>query len=68
MEFTENQINDVITSAIIRTLKIIKSSLDDGDDLNTIDYEYIIQCRMRDLNNPEILEQMSVTDNRENFV
>ena len=68
MEFTENQINDVITSAIIRTLKIIKSSLDDGDDLNTIDYEYLIQCRMRDLNNPEILEQMSVTDNRENFV
>lgn len=68
MEFTENQINDVITSAIIRTLKIIKSSLDDGDDLNTIDYEYIIQCRMRDLNNPEILEQMSVTDNKENFV
>ena len=68
MEFTENQINDVITSAIIRTLKIIKSSLDDGDDLNTIDYEYLIQCRLRDLNNPEILEQMSVTDNRENFV
>lgn len=68
MEFTENQINDVITSAIIRTLKIIKSSLDDGDDLNTIDYEYLIQCRMRDLNNPEILEQMTVTDNRENFV
>ena len=55
MEFTENEINDIITSAMIKTLGIIKETKDDGEDLNSVDYEYIIQCRMRDLHNPDIL-------------
>lgn len=68
MELSENEINDYITSAVIKTLKILKETLDEGDDLNTIDYDYIIDCRMRDLNNPQFLESInSNNDNLEEF-
>lgn len=68
MQFTKSEINDVITSTIIKTLKIMKDTLDEGEDLNTVDFEYLIQCRMRDLTHPEILESVMNSGHSEEFV
>ena len=68
MEFTETEINDIICCTIIRTLKILQETKDEGENLNTVDFEYIIDCRLRDLHNPEILDAMSNQINLGEFV
>ena len=68
MEFTETEINDIICCTIIRTLKILQETKDEGENLNTVDFEYIIDCRFRDLHNPEILDAMSNQINLGEFV
>lgn len=62
MELNEEQINDIITATIIRTLKIIKEQQDNGEDLNSVDYEYIIQCRERDMSDPSVLDTLVMPD------
>ena len=62
MELNEEQINDIITATIIRTLKIIKEQQDIGEDLNSVDYEYIIQCRERDMSDPSVLDTLVMPD------
>lgn len=62
MELNETQINDIITATIIRTLKIIKEQQDNGEDLNSVDYEYIIKCRERDMSDPSVLDTLVMPD------
>lgn len=62
MELNEEQINDIITATIIRTLKIIKEQQDNGEDLNSVDYEYIIECRERDMSDPSVLDTLVMPD------
>lgn len=62
MNMSEQDINDIITASIIKTLKIVKEVKDQGDDLNEVDFDYIISCRERDLADPTVLENLNMPD------
>jgi len=64
-ELSDTQINDIITGTIIKTLKIIQQSKDEGEDLNTIDFEYIIDCRYRDMTDKSLLENLTMPEDQE---
>ena len=51
-----DQLNDAILVGIIKTLKIMKEVKSEGDDLNNVDFDQVIELRRRDLVDPSFLE------------
>ena len=65
---SDQQINDIITATIIRTLRIMKETKDEGEDMNEVDFDYIIDCRMRDLSDPSVLDNLEMPDDNQEQV
>jgi len=51
-----DELNDAILVGIIKTLTIMKEVKSEGDDLNTVDFDEVIELRRRDMLNPLLLE------------
>ena len=51
-----DEFNDVLLAGIIKTLKIMKEVKEDGDNLNDIDFQEVIELRKRDMMDPSMLE------------
>ena len=51
-----NELNDAILVGIIKTLTIMKEVKSEGDDLNTVDFDEVIEHRRRDMVDPSLLE------------
>jgi len=68
MEMSDQQINDIVTATIIRTLRIMKETKDEGEDMNEVDFDYIIDCRMRDLSDPSVLDSLKMPDDNQEQV
>ena len=51
-----DELNDAILVGIIKTLTIMKEVKSEGDDLNTVDFDKVIEYRRRDMVNPLLLE------------
>ena len=51
-----DELNDAILVGIIKTLTIMKEVKSEGDDLNTVDFDEVIEHRRRDMVNPSLLE------------
>ena len=51
-----DELNDAILVGIIQTLKIMKEVKSEGDDLNTVNFDEVIEQRRRDMVDPSILE------------
>ena len=45
---------------MIKLLQILKETKNEGEDLNTIDFDYVIEHRIRDIVNPSILEEITI--------
>jgi hypothetical protein len=58
-------INDFILVGMIKVLEIIKEAKEEGDDLNTIDFNYLIEHRKRDMINPELLKEVQRHNNKD---
>jgi len=56
-EFTAEDINNAILTGIVKTLEIMKDVHDQGDDLNEVDFDEIIEMRMRDMTDRTIYEE-----------
>lgn len=65
---SDQQINDIVTATIIRTLRIMKETKDEGEDMNEVDFDYIIDCRMRDLSDPSVLDSLEMPDDNQEQV
>jgi hypothetical protein len=55
-ELNIDEFNDVLLVGIIRTLNILKEVKEEGDNLNEINFEEIIELRKRDMLDPSMLE------------
>ena len=51
-----DEFNDALLVGIIKTLKIMKEVKEDGDNLNEINFQEIIELRKRDMIDPSMLE------------
>ena len=51
-----DEFNDVLLVGIIKTLKIMKEVKEEGDNLNDIDFQEVIELRKRDMIDPSMLE------------
>ena len=51
-----DEFNDALLVGIIKTLKIMKEVKEDGDNLNDIDFQEVIELRKRDMIDPSMLE------------
>ena len=51
-----NELNDAILVGIIKTLTIMKEVKSEGDDLNTVNFDEVIEQRRRDMVDPSLLE------------
>jgi hypothetical protein len=51
-----DEFNDALLVGIIKTLKIMKEVKEEGDNLNDIDFQEVIELRKRDMMNPSMLE------------
>ena len=51
-----DELNDAILVGIIKTLTIMKEVKSEGDDLNTVNFDEVIEQRRRDMVDPSILE------------
>ena len=51
-----DELNDAILVGIIKTLTIMKEVKSEGDDLNNVDFDQVIELRRRDMLNPLLLE------------
>jgi hypothetical protein len=51
-----DEFNDVLLAGIIKTLKIMKEVKEEGDNLNDIDFQEVIELRKRDMMDPSMLE------------
>ena len=51
-----DEFNDALLVGIIRTLNILKEVKEEGDNLNEINFQEIIELRKRDMIDPSMLE------------
>jgi hypothetical protein len=51
-----DEFNDALLVGIIKTLKIMKEVKEEGDNLNDIDFQEVIELRKRDMIDPSMLE------------
>jgi hypothetical protein len=65
-EFTAEDINNAILTGIVKTLEIMRDVKEQGDDLNEVDFDEIIEMRMRDMTDMTIFNETKDTpDNLE---
>ncbi len=51
-----DEFNDAIIVGIIKTLNIMKEIKSEGDNLNDVDFDQVIELRRRDMVNVSMLE------------
>ncbi len=66
ISFNNEDINNAILTGIVKTLEIMKDVRDQGDDLNTIDFDEVIEMRMRDMTNRNIYDSTQEADDEDN--
>jgi len=66
-EFTAEDINNAILTGIVKTLEIMKDVHDQGDDLNEVDFDEIIEMRMRDMTDRTIYEETKEAPDLEDY-
>ena len=66
-EYTAEDINNAILTGIVKTLEIMRDVHDQGDDLNEIDFDEVIEMRMRDMTDTTIYDETQEADvNKDN--
>jgi len=66
ISFSNEDINNAILTGIVKTLEIMKDVREQGDDLNTIDFDEVIEMRMRDMTNRNIYDSTQEADDEDN--
>jgi hypothetical protein len=56
-DFTSEDINNAILTGIVKTLEILRDVKAQGDDLNEVDFEEIIEMRLRDMTDRRIFDE-----------
>tara|TARA_R110001583_G_scaffold69265_4_gene196518 strand:- start:1843 stop:2052 length:210 start_codon:yes stop_codon:yes gene_type:complete len=64
-EYTAEDINNAILTGIVKTLEIMRDVHDQGDDLNEIDFDEVIEMRMRDMTDTTIYNETKEADDVE---
>lgn len=66
-DYTADDINNAILTGIVKTLEILRDVHDQGDDLNEIDFDEVIEMRMRDMTDTRIYDETQEADvNKDN--
>jgi len=66
-DYTAEDINNAILTGIVKTLEIMRDVHDQGDDLNEIDFDEVIEMRMRDMTDTRIYDETQEADvNKDN--
>tara|TARA_X000001382_G_scaffold113587_1_gene91434 strand:- start:100 stop:309 length:210 start_codon:yes stop_codon:yes gene_type:complete len=66
-DYTADDINNAILTGIVKTLEIMRDVHDQGDDLNEIDFDEVIEMRMRDMTDTRIYDETQEADvNKDN--
>ena len=60
------ELNDAVIVGIIKTLKIMKEVRLEGDNLNDIDFDQVIEIRRRDMLDTSLLECLVEVDDKSN--
>ena len=63
--YTSEDIENAILSGIVKTLEIMKEVREEGDNLNNIDFDEVIEIRMRDMTDRSIYHGIHSTDNND---
>ena len=61
-DYTADDINNAILTGIVKTLEIMRDVHDQGDDLNEIDFDEVIEMRMRDMTDTRIYDETKEAD------
>jgi hypothetical protein len=61
--YTSGDIENAILSGIVKTLEIMKEVRGEGDNLNDIDFDEVIEMRMRDMTDRSIYDAIQSTEN-----
>jgi len=61
--YTSEDIDNAILSGIVKTLEIMKEVRGEGDNLNDIDFDEVIEMRMRDMTDRSIYDGIQSTEN-----
>jgi len=61
--YTSEDIENAILSGIVKTLEIMKEVRGEVDNLNDIDFDEVIEMRMRDMTNRSIYDGIQSTEN-----
>ena len=56
-DYTAEDINNAILTGIVKTLQIMKDVKAQGDDLHEIDFDEIIEMRLRDMTDTHIYDE-----------
>jgi hypothetical protein len=61
--YTSEDIENAILSGIVKTLQIMKDVREEGDDLNSIDFDEVIEMRIRDMTDRSIYDAIQCVEN-----
>ena len=61
-DYSAEDINNAILTGIVKTLEIMRDVHDQGDDLNEIDFDEVIEMRMRDMTDTTIYDETQEAD------
>ena len=61
--YTSEDIENAILSGIVKTLQIMKDVREEGDDLNSIDFDEVIEMRIRDMTDRSIYDTIQCVGN-----
>ena len=64
-DFSADDINNAILTGIVKTLEIMRDVKEQGDDLNDVDFDEVIEMRMRDMTDRSIYHGIHSTDNND---
>ena len=64
-DFSAEDINNAILTGIVKTLEIMRDLREQGDDLNEVDFDEIIEMRMRDMTDTTIFNETKETPDLE---
>jgi hypothetical protein len=64
-DYTAEDINNAILTGIVKTLQIMKDVKAQGDDLNEIDFDEIIEMRLRDMTDKSIFNETKEADDED---
>ena len=64
-DYTAEDINNAILTGIVKTLQIMKDVKAQGDDLHEIDFDEIIEMRLRDMTDTHIYDETKEADDED---